>query len=112
GTVAFARVTQSSTKLYLRRDACGSQDASAPDNPHMSVVAGNPDGGDGCGSLLYITGLASQNATLYTTSYPASDGVPLLFDATRKIQGVIDVDSYQGVSGTGGKGGGEITADV
>src|SRR5438270_3788121 len=47
GTVAFAPATQGSTKLYLRRDACGSQDASAPDNPHMSITAGNPDGGDG-----------------------------------------------------------------
>jgi len=112
GTVAFAPVTQGSTRFYLRRDACGSSDPSAPDNPHMSVVAGNPDGGDGCGSLLYITGLTSQNTSLYTTGYPASDGVPFLFDATRTIQGVIDVESYQGVSGTGGKGAGEITADV
>ncbi len=112
GTVVFVPATQGSTKFFLRRDACGSSDPSAPDNPHMSVVAGNPDGGDGCGSLLYITGLTSQNTSLFTTSYPATDGVPFLFDATRTIQGAIDVESYQGVSGTGGKGAGEITADA
>jgi hypothetical protein len=108
GTVAFAPVNATSTKFYLRRDGCGT----AADNPHMSTTAGDPDAGDGCGSLIYVVGVGSQDTSTYTTSYPASDGVPFLLDATRTVQGVVDVEGYQGVTGTGGKGVGQLTVNV
>src|SRR4051794_28197270 len=47
GGASFASVSPTSTKLYLRRDDCGT----ATDNTHLSVVAGSPDGGEGCGFI-------------------------------------------------------------
>jgi hypothetical protein len=110
GKAAFATPSPTTTRFYLRRDGCGGKDNSgnavANDNPHMSVTAGNPDGGDGCGSLLYTVGAGSQDTSTYTTGYPATDGVPLMLDASRTIQGVVDVQGFAGPAA------GQLTVNV
>ena len=92
GTVTFDPATAGSTKFYLRRDGCGSSN----DNPHLSVISGT-DAGDGCGSTLDMTGVTSQDTSLYTTSFPAADGVPLILDTSQKITGVLDFQPFVGI---------------
>jgi hypothetical protein len=89
GAVKFAPVNATTTKLYLRRDGCGTSN----DNPHLSVTAGAPDGGDGCG-FIGGNGVASEAAPgLFSTDYPTSDGMPVLLDTTRQIQGTLDLEN-------------------
>ena len=96
GTVTFDPATAGSTKFYLRRDGCGSSN----DNPHLSVISGT-DAGDGCGSTLDMTGVTSQDTSLYTTSFPAADGVPLVLDTSQKITGVLDFQPFVGIGDVG-----------
>ena len=89
GTAKFTPVNQTNTKLYLRRDGCGT----ATDNPHLSVTAGAPDGGDGCG-FIGGNGIASEAAPgLFSTDYPTTDGMPVMLDATRQITGTFDLQN-------------------
>jgi hypothetical protein len=91
GGATFAAVSTAptSTKFYLRRDGCGT----ATDNTHLSVTAGAPDAGDGCGIVggQGITGIAAPGLT--GGDYPTVDGMPISFDATKTIDGVLDVNS-------------------
>jgi len=89
GGATFASVTATTTKLYLRRDGCGT----ASDNPHLSVVPGAPDGGEGCG-FIGGNGVASEAAPgIFSTDYPSSDGMPVILDTSRTIQGTFDLQN-------------------
>src|SRR5256885_5931758 len=76
GKASFAPATAGATKLYLRRDGCGTSN----DNPHLSVTTGT-DAGDGCGLLFNAVvgtgGDVDQGAFI---DLPASDGIPLPLD--------------------------------
>src|SRR2546430_6427579 len=87
GGVSFASATAQTSRFYLRRDGCGTSN----DNPHLSTTNGT-DGGDGCGlivnAVVGLGGDADQGAFI---DFPATDGLPLAFDASRPITGVIDL---------------------
>jgi hypothetical protein len=91
GKVGFAPATAGTTKLYLRRDGCGTSN----DNPHLSVTTGT-DGGDGCGLIFNAVvgagGDADQGAFV---DFPAGDGMPLPLDARSAITGVISLAGAQ-----------------
>jgi hypothetical protein len=91
GKVGFAPTTAGTTKLYLRRDGCGTSN----DNPHLSVTTGT-DGGDGCGLIFNAVvgagGDADQGAFV---DFPASDGMPLPLDTHSAITGVISLTGAQ-----------------
>jgi hypothetical protein len=90
GTAAFAAASgPTTTKFYLRRDGCGT----SADNPHLSVTAGNPDAGDGCGIIggQGITGAGAPGLT--ATDYPTADGMPIVLDASKTITGTLDINS-------------------
>jgi hypothetical protein len=63
------------------------------DNPHLSVASGT-DAGDGC-RLIVNSGVGADVDQNAFVDFPASDGMPLAFDAGRAIAGVIDL---QGLS--------------
>jgi hypothetical protein len=87
GTVAFAPATPQTTRFYLRRDACGTTN----DNPHLSTTSGT-DGGDGCGLVVNaVVGLGGDADQAAFVDFPATDGMPLAFDAGRPITGVIEL---------------------
>jgi hypothetical protein len=89
GGATFAAVNPTSTKLYLRRDGCGT----STDNPHLSVVAGSPDGGEGCG-FIGGNGVAGEAAPgLLSADYPSSDGMPIILDTSRTIEGTFDLQN-------------------
>jgi len=85
GAVAFARPAASTAKFFLRRDGCGTSN----DNPHLSVTAGNPDSGDGCGFLLGIVGATATVDHSFTTDFPTQDGMPVTFNASKPVSGVL-----------------------
>jgi hypothetical protein len=91
GGVSFAATTPGTTSFYLRRDGCGTSN----DNPHLSTTSGT-DGGDGCGLLFNAVagpgGDVDQGAFI---DFPATDGMPLAFDATRATTGVIALTGAQ-----------------
>jgi len=91
GQAAFAPATAGTTKLYLRRDGCGTSN----DNPHLSVTTGT-DGGDGCGLLFNAVvgagGDADQGAFV---DFPASDGMPLPLNTHSPINGVVSLTGAQ-----------------
>jgi hypothetical protein len=91
GGVSFAAATPGTTAFYLRRDGCGTSN----DNPHLSTTSGT-DGGDGCGLLFNAVagpgGDVDQGAFV---DFPATDGMPLAFDATRATTGVIALTGAQ-----------------
>jgi hypothetical protein len=91
GGVSFAAATPGTTAFYLRRDGCGTSN----DNPHLSTTSGT-DGGDGCGLLFNAVagpgGDVDQGAFI---DFPATDGMPLAFDATRATTGVIALTGAQ-----------------
>ena len=92
GTVLFADTSAGTTRLYLRRDACGT----SADNPHLSATAGNPDGGDGCGLIIDQVGPVGDAAPQATfTDYPATDSMPLAFNGTQPITGQISLSGAQ-----------------
>src|SRR2546423_5159180 len=91
GGVSFAATTPGSTTFYLRRDGCGTSN----DNPHLSTTSGT-DGGDGCGLIFNAVagpgGDVDQGAFI---DFPATDGMPLAFDATRATTGQIALTGAQ-----------------
>lgn len=92
GTAAFASTTAGTSRFYLRRDGCGT----SSDNPHLSLTAGNPDGGDGCGLIVDQVGPAGDAAPNATfTDYPANDGMPLALDGAQPISGQVSLTGAQ-----------------
>jgi hypothetical protein len=91
GKVGFAPTTAGTTKLYLRRDACGTSN----DNPHLSVTTGT-DGGDGCGLIFNaIVGTGGDVDQGAFVDFPATDGMPLPLDTHSPINGVISLTGAQ-----------------
>jgi hypothetical protein len=90
GDVAFSPTAATTTRFYLRRDRCGTSN----DNPHLSVSTGT-DAGDGCGTLFDAVGLGGDLVQSAFVDFPASDGMPLAFDAGRPISGVIALTGAQ-----------------
>jgi hypothetical protein len=95
GSVSFAAATPDSTTFYLRRDGCGT----SSDNPHLSITNGT-DAGDGCGLTVTVVGVGGDVDANAYVDYPSSDGMPVSFDASRNITGVLDLDGFS-VQGTG-----------
>lgn len=92
GTAAFASTTAGTTRYFLRRDACGT----LFDNPHLSTTAGNPDGGDGCGSTVDTVAAAGCAGENVSTDFPANgDALPLSYDGTRAATGQITLQGAQ-----------------
>ena len=91
GTVAFSPAAATTSRFYLRRDGCGTSN----DNSHLSTASGT-DGGDGCG-LLYnaVVGLGGDVVQTAFVDFPATDGMPLAFDASRAVSGVIALTGAQ-----------------
>ena len=91
GGVSFAATAPGTTTFYLRRDGCGTSN----DNPHLSTTSGT-DGGDGCGLIFNAVagpgGDVDQGAFI---DFPATDGMPLAFDATRATTGQIALTGAQ-----------------
>jgi hypothetical protein len=90
GDVAFSPTAATTTRFYLRRDGCGTSN----DNPHLSVSTGT-DAGDGCGTLFDAVGVGGDLVQSAFIDFPASDGMPLAFDAGRPISGVIALTGAQ-----------------
>jgi hypothetical protein len=91
GSVSFSPTGPTTTRFYLRRDGCGTSN----DNPHLSITSGI-DGGDGCGILFNaVVGLGGDVVQTAFVDFPASDGTPLAFDATRAVSGVIALTGAQ-----------------
>jgi hypothetical protein len=105
GTVSFAPTTRGGTTFYLRRDGCGTSN----DNPHLSVTSGT-DGGDGCGLVLTVVGVGGDVDHGAFVDFPSSDGMPLAFDASRNVQGTIDLENLS--IGGAGVASGLVTVDV
>jgi len=92
GSATFAGSTAGTSRLYLRRDGCGT----SADNPHLSATVGNPDGGDGCGLVLDQVGLVGDAAPQATfTDYPAVGSMPLAFNGTQPITGQVSLTGAQ-----------------
>ena len=87
--MTFAPATAGATRFYLRRDGCGTSN----DNPHLSVTSGT-DAGDGCGLVLTIVGVGGQVDQGAFVDFPSTDGMPLTFDASRNVQGTIQLDNF------------------
>lgn len=91
GSATFADTSAGTTRFFLRRDGCGTSN----DNPHLSVTSGT-DAGDGCGLIVDQVGLVGDAAPEAAfTDYPASDGMPLAFDGTQPVTGVISLSGAQ-----------------
>lgn len=82
-------------KFFVRRDDC----AGDADNPHLSITDG-PDGGNGCGGT--VDGLPNevigQVDVPATETFPATDGVPFVLDASKDITGSLTYDAFHGDS--------------
>jgi hypothetical protein len=92
GLVQFADTSATTSRLYLRRDGCGT----AADNPHLSATVGNPDGGDGCGLIIDQVGVVGDAAPQAAfTDYPAIDSLPLAFNGAKPITGQISLSGAQ-----------------
>jgi hypothetical protein len=94
GTAAFAAVDPTSVKFYLRRDGCGTSN----DNPHLSVTSGT-DGGEGCGFVGGNGIVSTVSKGLFSVDYPSMDGMPLILDTSKTIEGTLDLQND--VAGTG-----------
>ena len=94
GTAAFAAVNPTSVKFYLRRDGCGT----SSDNPHLSVTSGS-DAGEGCGFVGGNGIVSTVSKGLFSVDYPSSDGMPLILDTSKTIEGTLDLQND--VAGTG-----------
>ncbi len=90
GGATFAATSAGTTRLYLRRDGCGTSN----DNPHLSVTTGT-DAGDGCGLILNQVGPVGDANQSSFIDFPASDGMPLSLDGTKAIHGVIALTGAQ-----------------
>ena len=91
GSATFAATSAGTTRFFLRRDGCGT----STDNPHLSVTSGT-DGGDGCGLIFNAVvgtgGDVDQGAFI---DFPASDGMPLAYEATAPINGQVSLTGAQ-----------------
>ncbi len=91
GAVTFAPSDAGSTRLFLRRDGCGTSN----DNPHLSVTGGT-DGGDGCGLIVNsVAGPGGDADQASFIDFPATDGMPLALDAHRPITGQVSLTGLQ-----------------
>jgi hypothetical protein len=91
GTVSFSPSNAGSTRFYLRRDGCGTSN----DNPHLSTTSGT-DGGNGCGLIVNaVVGLGGDADQASFVDFPASNGMPLAFDASRNVTGAIALTGLQ-----------------
>jgi hypothetical protein len=91
GSVSFSPASPTTTRFYLRRDGCGTSN----DNPHLSIASG-VDGGDGCGVLFNaVVGVGGDVVQTAFVDFPASDGMPLAFDASHPVSGVIALTGAQ-----------------
>lgn len=108
-TSALADTEQSSTQLFLKQEGCGATAESGV----LSTEAGVEDGADGCGVIggLPLNEALHQvedSATADDYSTRPADGVPLVLDAARDLEGVFAVQSW-----TGGVGGvGEVVIEL
>lgn len=94
GKATFAPVDPTSTRFYLRRDGCGT----STDNPHLSITTGT-DAGDGCG-FVGGNGIAAEVAPgIFSVDFPSTDGMPVILDASKAIEGTFDLQND--VAGTG-----------
>ncbi|MDX6664764.1 MAG: hypothetical protein QOG68_970 [Solirubrobacteraceae bacterium] len=96
---AAAFADSATEDLLLARDACGGTGAA---NTRLALSAGTATGG--CGSAL---GGASPS----TTTYPATEGVPVLVDDSRPVVVDIDLTSYHGVA-VGGIGDETVSVEL
>jgi hypothetical protein len=87
GNATFAPSTAATSRFFLRRDGCGT----TADYPHLATTSGT-DGGDGCGlifnSVVGLGGNVDQGAFI---DFPSTDGMPLAFDGSRAVTGVISL---------------------
>lgn len=88
GAATFAPVTAGSSRFYLRRDGCGTSN----DNPHLSVTSGT-DGGNGCGFIGGNGFVSTVSKGLFSVDYPSIDGMPLVLDSSRTIEGTLDLQN-------------------
>lgn len=97
---------QTDVSYFLHRNTCGE----AGDVTSMSTVD-EEDGGDGCGALeagalteAYLTSGQTPPSTPAgstgpdTVVWPATDGIPLVLDATKDVRGEITLQSFRGVT--------------
>lgn len=86
-------------RYFLRRDDCGGD----ADNLHLSLTAGDPDGGDGCGFIPPGWNALNEGFALLgdeeglVQDYPARDGLPFTLDGSTDITGTIVIQSFKGV---------------
>ena len=106
GAVAFAAATPAAKTFYLRRDGCGT----SSDNPHLSTASG-ADAGDGCGWIGGTGVVPAASETLLSIDFPATDGMPLALDASKRVDGVLTIQN-DSVDGQNSLGAGAITVDV
>jgi hypothetical protein len=90
GTASFADTSAGTSQFFLRRDGCGTSN----DNPHLSVTSGT-DAGDGCGLIVNAVGPVGDVDQASFIDFPASDGMPLAYDATQPITGQISLTGAQ-----------------
>ena len=91
GGATFAPTTAGTTRLYLRRDGCGTSN----DNPHLSVATGT-DGGDGCGLIFNaVVGTGGDVDQGAFVDFPSSDGMPLALSTAGPITGQVSLTGAQ-----------------
>ncbi len=94
GSAAFATTTRQNATFYLRRDGCGTTN----DNPRLSISSGT-DGGEGCGFVGGNGFVSTVSPGLFSVNFPSVDGMPLILDTSKTIDGVLDLQND--VAGTG-----------
>jgi len=91
GGATFAPTTAGTTRLYLRRDGCGTSN----DNPHLSIATGT-DGGDGCGLIFNaVVGTGGDVDQGAFVDFPSSDGMPLALSTAGPITGQVSLTGAQ-----------------
>jgi hypothetical protein len=91
GAATYASSDAGTTRLYLRRDGCGTSN----DNPHLSVATA-ADGGDGCGLLFNaVTGAGGDVDQGAFIDFPASDGMPFALSTNGAITGQVSLSGAQ-----------------
>src|SRR5439155_7952307 len=91
GGATFAPTTAGTTRLYLRRDGCGTSN----DNPHLSIATGT-DGGDGCGLIFNaVVGTGGDVDQGAFVDFPSSDGMPFPLSTNGPITGQVSLTGAQ-----------------
>lgn len=97
---ASAAPEESETTFFLRADGCGEEQEAG----RLSTEQGD-DTSDGCGPIggVPVDGVFYEAAgePLTVTDYTTEDGVPLVLDAARDVQGVFALQSWTGTPGAG-----------